>query len=153
LSERAIMKTSLRMARYGLIMMINYESLFAFVMSIYNGSPKNESPTRYHYDEFIGAPQYLVSFAVVFWSMVTLESATITLLSKVISSPRQVKKYAIDTSFVVTFESVVARVIGDLMVYAFDVSFKDIINCIAFALILAFTAGIYVVRRHFFFLR
>ena len=153
LSERYAMKTALRVARLGLILMVNYGSILVLVVSIYNGSLKKDLSARYCYDEFIGVSQYLLSFAMIYLSVVTLESVTSTLMSKVQSSRRQIKKYTIDNSFVVILESAVARVLGDLMIYAFDVSVYDIINCIAFFLMIAFSAGIYVVRKHYFFLR
>ncbi len=146
------MKTALRLTRLGLILMVNYESIFVFFASIYSGSLEKDSSARC-YDDFIGVSQYLLSFAVIYLSDVTLESVTLTLMSKVQSSPRKMKKYTIDNSFVVILESAVARIVGDLLVHAFDVSDQDIVNCIAFSLLIAFSAGIFVVRKHYFFLR
>lgn len=153
LSERYVMKTALRLARMGLILMVNYESILIVVVSICGGSLKKDSSAGYYYDEFIGVSQYLLSFSVIYVSVVTLESVTLTLMSKVQSSPRQMKKYTIDNTFVVILESAIARCVGDLMIYAFDVSGHDIINCLAFTLMLSFSAGIHVVRKHYFFLR
>lgn len=150
LPERYFMKTALRLARLGLILMVNYESVIIFVVSICSGSMKT---TRYYYDEIMGISQYLSSFAVIYLSMVALESVTLTLMSKVQHSPRQIKKYALDASFVVILESAMARGLGDLVIYAFVMSVNDIINCLAFSLMIAFSAGIYIVRKHYFFLR
>ena len=150
-SERYVMKTALRCARTGLILMVNYESIYIFFASIFSGSlGKNSSARRY--DGFIGVSQYLLSFAVIYSSVVTLEASTLSLMSKVQSSPRRIKKYTIDNSFVVILESAVARSLGDLMIYAFEVSDHDIVNCIAFSLLVAFSAGIFIVRKHYFFL-
>jgi hypothetical protein len=126
--------------------MVNYESILIVVVSICGGSLKKDSSAGYYYDEFIGVSQYLLSFSVIYVSVVTLESVTLTLMSKVQSSPRQMKKYTIDNTFVVILESAIARCVGDLMIYAFDVSGHDIINCLAFTLMLSFSAGIHVVR-------
>jgi len=152
LSERDVTKTALRSARLGLLLLVNYESIFMFVLSIYSGRLKNGSQT-YYYDGCIGIAQYWLGFTMIYLSMVTLESVTLTLMSKVQSTPRQIKKFTIDNSFVVILESAIARGVGDLMIYTFDVLANDIINCLAFSLLIAFTAGIYVVRKHYFFLR
>lgn len=151
-TERRIMKVALEVARYGLVLMLNYESIFIFIKGIIDG-PRIVSSTRYHYDGMFGAPQYICSFAIIFSSIVTLESVTLQLMSKVQASPRHMKKYTIDSAFIVIFVSAVARLLGDFLIFAFDVSsLNDIVNSLCITLIIAFTFGIYVVRKHYFFL-
>mmetsp|Transcript_6910 Transcript_6910/g.12100 ORF Transcript_6910/g.12100 Transcript_6910/m.12100 type:complete len:248 (+) Transcript_6910:3080-3823(+) len=155
LTERVIMKKTLKIGRYGLLLMVNYESLFFFVTALFKGSPKKKSSTGY-YDGIFGAPQYILSFAIVFSSIVILESVTLTLMSKVQVAPRQMKKYSIDNAFMVTFVSALGRLVGDAFIFALDISswafFNDIINSLCFCLIIAFSAGLYICRKHYFFL-
>lgn len=71
LTERSIMKAALSITRYGLMLMINYESIYLFIKSIFNGGMKNDL-AGYNYDGIFGTPQYMLSFAVVFISIITL---------------------------------------------------------------------------------
>ncbi|KAL7542428.1 hypothetical protein ACHAXR_011769 [Thalassiosira sp. AJA248-18] len=155
-TERSIMKVALERARYGFLLMVNYESVLFFFRAAVNGGLKEASPTKYYYDGVFGAPQYMLSFATVFFSLVMLESATLTLLSKVQVAPRQMKKYSIDSGFMVIIVSALGRLVGDILIFAFDFSsstfFNDMVNSLCFSLIIALTAGIYIVRKHFFFL-
>jgi len=156
LIERKIAKTALEIGRCGLLLMMNYESIFIFMVGIFNDSSSRDSSTIYCYDGIFGIPQYMLSFAVVFSSIVILEAVTVMLMSKVQVAPRQMKKYTIDNAFVVIFISALGRLVGDVLIVACDISssayFSDIINSLCVTLIIAFTAGIYVVRKHFFFL-
>ena len=156
-TERSIMKVSLEITRYGLLLMINYESLFIFLKSIFNGGSKNDpTASRYYYDGIFGTAQYMLSFAIVYSSVIALEGVTLTLMSKVQVAPRQMKKYSLDASFVVIFVSALGRLVGDALTFASDLSswnvHSDIVNSLCFTLIIAFTAAIYVVRKHYFFL-
>ncbi|KAL7552470.1 hypothetical protein ACHAWF_015723 [Thalassiosira exigua] len=148
--ERGVMKDSLQIARYGLFFMVNYESIVLFVMS-----PKKYS-WAWYYDGIFGAPQYILSFACVFLTITVLESVTLSLMSKVQVAPRQMKKYSIDNAFMVSLVASTGRLMGDLLMFTFDISswmlFNDIVNALCFTLVIAVTAGIFVVRKHYFFL-
>ena len=149
-TERGILKTALEIARYGLLLMVNYESIFFSVLSIAKGRSLRTDP----YDGFFGAPKYILSFGIVFSSIVVAESVTLTLMSKVQFAPRQMKKYATDSSFVVIFISAMARLVGDLLIYAFQNRpfLNDLVNPLSFTMMVAITAGLYVVKKHYFFL-
>ena len=158
-TERGIIKLALVVARWGLILMVNYEALFFFAISLVKGSMREESSTGriYYYDSIFGGVQYVVSFTIIFLSVVTLESVTLALISKVQVAPRQMRKYTIDTSFVVMLISALSRLIGDTLIVAFDASSwalfnNDIVNSLCFVLIIAVTIGIYFVKKHYFFL-
>ena len=70
LAERVIIKKTPKID--GLLLMVNYESLFFFVTALFKGSQKKESPTGY-YDGILGAPKYMLSlssfpgFATIIW--------------------------------------------------------------------------------------
>ena len=154
-TERGILKTALEIARYGLLLMVNYESILFFILSIAKGRSLRTDPSiRYYHDGFFGAPKYILSFGIVFSSIVVAESVTLTLISKVQFAPRQMKKYTTDSSFVVIFTSAMARLVGDLLIYAFQNRpfFNDLVNPLSFTLMVAITAIHYVVKRHYFFL-
>ena len=153
-AERDIIKTALEVSRYGLMLMLNYESIFFFIMGIIGSGPKEnkDTTTRYYYDGVLGVLQYTGCFAVIFYGVITLESSALTLMSQVQVTPRQMKKYSIDSVFVIVFVSAIARLFGDAMVFAFDSLHPPVVNSICISLIFAFTMGIYIVKRHFFFL-
>ncbi|KAL7454959.1 hypothetical protein ACHAWC_009518, partial [Mediolabrus comicus] len=151
-TERSIIKVSLVIARYGLLLMVNYESLFYSMKNlIFRASNQDHS---FSYDGFLGAVQYIVSFAVVFMSMVSLESVTLTLMSKV--SPNSLRKYSLDSSFAVIFVSSLGRLVGDLLIWATELSswvfLNSIINTLCCCLIVCLLVGSYVVKKHYFFL-
>ena len=151
-TERSIIKASLVIARYGLLLMVNYESLFYSMKNlIFRASNQGHS---FSYDGFLGAVQYIVSFAVVFMSMVSLESVTLTLMSKV--SPTSLRKYSLNSSFAVIFVSSLGRLVGDLLIWATELSswvfFNSIINTLCCCLIVCLLVGSYVVKKHYFFL-
>ncbi len=138
--------------------MLNYESIWYFLVSVVNHIRKRgtSTPTRYFYDGWVGTPQYILSFAIIYVSTVFLESVTLSLMSKVQFAPRQMKKFTLDNSFVVILVSAVGRLMGDVLVLVFDYSswslFNDLINSLCVSLIIAFTIGLVIVRKHFFFL-
>ena len=157
-TERGTMKVALEIARYGLIFMVNYESIIYFLISLVNGTLSNDSSTKiYYYDGIFGSAQYVLSFGTVFCSVVALHSLALSLMSKSQVCPRQMKKYTIDNAFVTLLVSALARLVGDSLIVAFDASTwtvinNDIINSLSFSLIIALTVGIYLLRKHYFFL-
>ena len=134
------------------MLMLNYEALFFFVKSIFNSSLRKDT-RYYYYDGWLGILQYLLSFAIVYCSVTTLEGATLSLTSK---SSGQIKKYAIDNAFIVIVVSALGRFAGDALICTYEMSswafLNDIVSALCFSMIVMFTAGIFVVRRHFFFL-
>lgn len=132
--------------------MINYEAVFLLMRNIIKN--ENEWVMPSIYDNVFGILQYIIGFFIVFTSVTFLESATLTLMSKV--SPVQLKRYSIDNSFIVIAVSLLGRLVGDLLISAVDVSSwvfcSDVINSMLFPLLIGFVAGEYLVRKHYFFL-
>jgi len=151
-SERCAIKTALAVARYGLFLMMNYEAIFFVIYDNIKGLKKWEIFTAY--DDVVGVPQYMTSFGIVFISIVYLESSTLSLMSKV--APVRLRQYSIDTVFIVVVVSAFGRLAGDMLVSTLDLSSwifcSDIINSLSFLLVIAFCAGSYFVKKHFFFL-
>jgi hypothetical protein len=155
-TQRWFMKTGLQVARYGLMLMVNYESIYCFIVSIIEERSLGTDPNdrHHHYDTLIGASKYMMSFVIVFSCITVVESATLTLMSKVQFAPRQMKKYVIDNCFVMIFVSGMARIVGDLLFFTFQnwACFNELVNPFCFTMLIVFCAGLFVVRRHYFFL-
>jgi hypothetical protein len=132
--------------------MINYEAIILLIRSIIKNEKKWVMPAIY--DDVFGILQYTIGFCIIFTSVTYLESATLTLMSKV--SPLHLKRYSIDNSFIVIVISTLGRLVGDLLISAVDVSSwvfcSDIINSLLLPLLIGFIAGEYLVRKHYFFL-
>ncbi|KAL7491615.1 hypothetical protein ACHAWT_000904 [Skeletonema menzelii] len=151
-TERSIIKNALVVSRYGLILMVNYEALFYTIKNAILRSANQDHSLSY--DGFLGTIQYILSFAVVFFSICSLESVTLSLMSKV--SPIPLRKYSLDSSFAVIFVSSLGRIAGDVLVWVSDLSswifFYNIVNMLCFCLIICLLVGSYVVKKHYFFL-
>ena len=151
-AERSIIKNALVVARCGIIFMVNYEALFYTIKNVIFRSANQDHSMSY--DGFLGAVQYILSFAIVFLSMVSLESVTYSLMSKV--SPILLRKYSLDSSFAVIFVSSVGRIAGDVLVWGSDLSswvfFNNIVNTLCCCLIICLLVGSHVVKKHYFFL-
>eukprot|EP00804_Cyclotella_cryptica_P014024 CCRYP_002501-RB/>CCRYP_002501-RB protein AED:0.04 eAED:0.04 QI:76/1/1/1/0.85/0.75/8/589/1746 len=150
--ERKIFKAALNSAKNGIFIMMNYEAIFFLVRNIVYKKKNWVMPAIY--DEVFGIIQYILGFIIIFVSMSFLESTTQILMSKV--SPRPLKRYSIDNSFVVVAVSALGRLVGDLLIVAVDFSSSmfcsDIINSLLLPLLVGFVAGEYLVRKHYFFL-
>ena len=142
----------MRAAKYAILFMINYEAVFLLIRNIIKNEKKWVMPSIY--DDVFGILQYIIGFCVVFVSVAFLESATLTLMSKV--SPVHLKRYSMDNSFIVIVLSLLGRLVGDFLISAVDVSSwvfcSDIINSLLVPLLIGFVAGEYLVRKHYFFL-
>lgn len=151
-TERSIIKNALIVARYGLILMVNYEALFYEIKNVIFRSANNDHDLSY--DGFLGPVQYIICFAIVFLSISSLESVTLSLLSKV--SPIPLRKYSLDSSFAVIFVSSLGRIAGDVLVWCSDLSswvfFNDVVNTLCCCLVIGLLVGSYVVKKHYFFL-
>ena len=149
LSERNIIKVALKLGRCGVLLMVNYESLFFFLT-------RKVSAKHRYYDGVFGRVQYVLSFAIIFCVLMTLESATLILMSKSHVAPRHTHRYSIDKTFTVSFVSALGRLIGDAFLLAMDTPsfalFKDPINSVCLLLMISFGVGLYLVRKHYFFL-
>lgn len=151
-TERSIIKNALVVARYGLILMVNYEALFYTIKNAIFRSANHDH--SFSYDGFLGPVQYIICFAIVFLSISSLESVTLSLLSKV--SPIPLRKYSLDSSFAVIFASSLGRIAGDVLVWCSDLSSwvfsNDVVNTLCCCLIISLLVGSYVVKKHYFFL-
>jgi hypothetical protein len=134
--------------------MVNWQSMFALaellpsVFAVSNGRP------RHLYDWKIGAFQYVFGLVLVYLSLVALEGASLSLLSKV--SPVNTRSLVVNVGSMATFLGLIARFLGDFQIVMIDLSdmiiSMDIVNSLVVPLILACFLLSYLIRKHYFFL-
>lgn len=152
--ERTVLKRAVVIAGIGLLVMVNYASFVNLIIHIRVLFDK-ASERQYHpYDWILGSIQYLVGLSITYAGIMSMEPATLSLMSKL--SPTKGKSIAVNSGTVVTLLSLAARSIGDLHILFVGLSHRlintDIVNSLVVPLLLACLAAGYVVRRHFFFL-
>ena len=108
------------------------------------------------YDWLVGIIQYFVGFSVTFFGLTALDSAALSLLSKV-SPPRlRTSSASLQLGTIVTFVTLLARVIADLQILMIGLSHRLINTDLVNSLVLPLLVGCFVighfVRKHFFFL-
>jgi hypothetical protein len=134
--------------------MVNWQSMFALaellpsVFAVTNGRP------RHLYDWKLGVFQYVFGLIMVYLSVLALEGASLSLLSKV--SPVNTRSIVVNVGSMATFLGFIARLLGDFQIVMIDLSDMilnmDIVNALVVPLILACFLLSYVIRKHFFFL-
>jgi len=155
-TERSILKYALEMARLGFVVLLNYQSLASFFMSLVHGF-KHEKDGRasasfvHTYDSWVGPAKYVMGNGIVFVSVSSLLSVTLTLMSKV--APGELRKYSTDCAFIVVLVSSCGRLLADMMLFAFDsVPQNETMNSMCFLMIAAYSIAVFFVRKHYFFL-
>ena len=150
--ERTVMKNSLVLICLGLIMMINWASMVNVVAHIRHLFDEDSYGTHHPYDWVFGMSQYLLGIVVSFVGVVSLEGSSIALMSKV--SPARHRFASCGT--LVTFVSLMARILGNVYILVVGLSHRlistDIINSMVLPLIGACVTVMYIVNKHFFFL-
>ena len=94
----------------------------------------------------------LIGLTISYVGVVSLEGAALSLMSKIYPSrPRY-----ISCGSLVTFVSLLARILANIHVLIVGLSHRlvntDIVNSVILPLLGVCIAGIYIVRKHFFFL-
>ena len=81
-TERSILKYALEMARLGFVVLLNYQSLASFFMSlVHEFKGGHASAALVHtYDSWVGPAKYILGFGIVFISVSSLLSVTLTLV-------------------------------------------------------------------------
>lgn len=141
----------------GFFIMINYTSFIKLAFHVNDLLNEFEDKQRESkYDWLLGIIQYFFGFSVTFLSMISLDSATLSLLSKV-SPPRiRSSSVALQLGTIVSFVTLVARVIADGQIALVGISHRlintDLINSLIFPLLIVAFVFAHYVRKHFFFL-
>lgn len=154
--ERFVIKKSLMVMFFGILLFVNYEALyilFEHIGAIFRQDKADEPLTTY-YDWEFGMPQYCCSIIVMFLASVTLEGSSLSLLSKV--SPDKLNRSTINCAVIVPIISYLGRIIGDAVIVAVGFSHReintDLVNSISFVLLALCYCCYHVVKKHYFFL-
>ena len=137
--------------------MINYGSIIKLAFQLRDLLTETEERQREtKYDWLLGTIQYFVGFAITFFGLTSLDSSTLSLLSKV-SPPRiRSSSVALQLGTIVSFVGLVARVVADLQILVVGLSHRlintDLINSLVMPLLVACIVIAHFVRKHFFFL-
>ena len=155
--ERTVMKRSLVILGIGLFVMINFGSIIELAFQI--SDLFNKTAERQHdrkYDWLLGIVQYFVGLAVAFLGVTAIDGATLSLLSKV--SPLRIRSssIALQLGTIVTFVSLLARVLVDAQILMTSLSHRlintDLVNSVVIPLFIVCFIVAHFVRKHFFFL-
>lgn len=156
-SHFSFSQKSLLVLGTGLVVMINYGSFVELAFQIKDLMSETEDRQRgTQYDWLVGIVQYFVGFAITFLGLTSLDSATLSLLSKV-SPPRiRTSSASLQLGTIVSFVTLFARVIADLQILMIGLSHRlintDLVNSLVIPLLVAcFVIG-HFIRKHFFFL-
>lgn len=155
--ERTVIKKSLVILVVGLMVMVNYGSVIKLAFQLKDLLGKTEERQRETmYDWLLGTVQYFIGFGVTFLSLASLDSSTLSLLSKV-SPPRiRSSSVALQLGTIVSFVSLFARVVADAQILMIGLSHRlintDLINSLILPLLIAAFVLAHFVRKHFFFL-
>ncbi|CAB9504953.1 SPX domain-containing membrane protein [Seminavis robusta] len=155
--ERTVIKKSLIVLFVGLLIMLNYGSIVKLgfqLESLFTETEERKAETLY--DWLIGIVQYFVGCTVTILALTSLDSSTLSLLSKV-SPPRiRSSSVALQLGTIVTFCTLAARLIADVQIVMIGLSHRlintDLVNSLAMPLLLVCIIIAHLVRKHFFFL-
>ena len=156
-SYNCLPQKSLLVLGTGLVVMINYGSFLELAFQIRELLSETEDKQRgSQYDWLVGIIQYFVGFAVTFFGLTALDSAALSLLSKV-SPPRlRTSSASLQLGTIVSFVTLFARIIADFQILMIGLSHRLINTDLVNSLVLPLLVGCFVighfVRKHFFFL-
>jgi hypothetical protein len=150
--ERTVIKNALALTALSFLFMINWAEMVNVVSHIRQLFDEDIHGTYHPYDWGFGVFQYLIGLTISYVGVVSLEGAALSLMSKIYPSrPRY-----ISCGSLVTFVSLLARILANIHVLIVGLSHRlvntDIVNSVILPLLGVCIAGIYVVRKHFFFL-
>lgn len=152
--ERATIKRSIQMLIIGLLIMVNWGSVFAMAANIKVLFTETRDMRHHLYDWLLGIPQYLVGFLLTFTSLKALEGSARSLLSKV--SPPNSKHHMTNIGTIATFLGLFAKFLANMQIVAVGLSHRvintDIVNCIVVTLLVGCIVAHYFVRKHYFFM-
>ena len=152
--ERTTIKRSMTLFVVGLLVMVNWGSLFAMATNLSILFNEAKGARRHHYDWLLGIPQYVVGFLFTFAGLKALDGASRSLLSKV--SPPNLKNIMMNVGTIVTLAGLVAQFLANFQIVAVCLSHRvintDIVNSLVIPLLVGSIVAYYLVRKHYFFL-
>eukprot|EP00934_Nitzschia_sp_Nitz4_P002918 Nitzschia sp. Nitz4//scaffold9_size221794//76701//80874//NITZ4_001339-RA/size221794-snap-gene-0.181-mRNA-1//-1//CDS//3329560980//2908//frame0 len=152
--ERTTMRKSVMLLILGLLIMVNWGSVFAMVANLKLLFTETLQNREHVYDWLLGIPQYVIGFFVSFTSLKALEGSSRSLLSKV--SPPYSKHILTNLGTMATFGGLLAQFLANIQILGVGVSHRvinaDIVNSIVVALLMGCLVSHFFIRKHFFFL-
>lgn len=152
--ERTTVKRSILLLGMGLLVMVNWGSVFAMVGNLKNILTVTLDSRVHHYDWLLGIPQYLVGFIVSFVGIKALHGASASLLSKV--SPPHMGHVTTSLGTIVTFSGLIAQSLANFQIVAVGVSHRvittDTVNSLVFPVLIGCIVAYYFVKMHYFFM-
>ena len=152
--ERTTVKRSMLIVGIGLLIMVNWGSVFAMALNLQILFTETLDERHQHYDWLLGIPQYVVGFVVTFVGIKALHGASASLLSKV--SPPHMVNVTTNLGTIVTFFGLIAQSLANCHIFAIGVSNRvidtDTVNSLVLPLLLGCMVTYYFVKKHYFFM-
>ena len=152
--ERTTVKRSMFLVGIGLLVMVNWGSLFAMAVNLQILFTETIDERHQQYDWLLGIPQYLVGFVVTFLGIKALNGASASLLSKV--SPPHMVNVTTNLGTMVTFLGLLAQSLANCQIFAVGVSNRvintDTVNSLVLPLLIGCMVTYYFVKKHYFFM-
>jgi hypothetical protein len=149
-------KRGLVLLLVGLLVMVNWGSLFKLIPNVRKLFQENRTERRHNYDWLLGVAQYVIGGVMSFGALRAIDVASRNLLSKMSppSSHRPWNKNYVCT--MVTFAGLVSQVFANCQILMVALSHRvintDIVNALIIPLLIACSLVFYFVRKHYFFL-
>lgn len=138
----------------GVLVMVNWGSLFALIPNIHNLFKEDSSNRHHQYDWMLGVAQYSIGFIITFTALRSLGVASRSMLSKV--SPPNLQNIVINLGTIVTFVSLFSQLFANLYIASIVLSQReinvDILNSLLMPILITTLVVYYLVRKHYFFL-
>jgi len=138
----------------GLVIMINYGSIASLAREVPELFANTLGMPSHPYDWRLGVIQYSVGLTIVFFGLIALNGASLSLLSK--TSPVNNRSVFSSVGTITTLLGFAARLMADGQILFFDLSHRvintDIVNSLVLPLLVVCFLLSYVVNKHFFFL-
>ncbi|KAL7562649.1 hypothetical protein ACA910_006342 [Epithemia clementina (nom. ined.)] len=152
--ERVVLKRMIVVASAGSFLLINWTSCFSLAQRVPNLLTEAENNQHTNtYDWSFGVLQYIFGVVVTYTGLVAVESATLSLLSKL--SPLR-HNVVLNLGTVVVVIAFLARIVADIQLLSVVLSHRlintDIINTIAIPLFIFSFPIMYLIKRNFFYL-
>jgi hypothetical protein len=149
--ERTVVKNGLLLTGAGLFLMLNWESLFSLIYRVPALLTDLEGREEQRYDWRLGLFQYTIGLSIVFAGLVSLQSASLALLSK--TSP-MLRSFMLNFGTITTFLFLGARFAADTQIIMVDLSHKlintDLVNSLAIPLLICCVILMHVVKKRYF---
>jgi hypothetical protein len=149
-----LLQQSIFLLGLGLLVMVNWGSLFALIPNIKNLFKEDHSNRHHHYDWMLGVGQYIVGFIIAFTALRALGIGSRSLLSKV--SPPNLHNVVINLGTIVTFVTLFSQMFANFYISSIVLSHReinvDILNSLLMPSLIATLVMYYLVRKHYFFL-